>query len=142
MDLQIANSRYDRTKTTEKTADTTEEEDTAERTTSTTEEENTAEKTTSTTEEEDTAEKTTSTMEEEDTAEKAASEGRFSYTEIYNYLSGKGYPPHLTRKEDKQALRKRSKFFIAKDAGLYYVGGKCKLTCKTTNTTTKAIAIL
>ena len=50
------------------------------------EKENTAEMT-STTEEDMGRQRRCSTIEERDTAEKAASKGRFSYTEIYNYLS-------------------------------------------------------
>ena len=33
----------------------------------------------------------------------------------------------ILKKKDKQALRKRVKFFAVKDAHLYYVGGKFML---------------
>ena len=70
-------------------------------------------------------ESTTWECETPDTADK--SEGRFSYTEVYDYVSKKVYPVHLTKEEEKQALRKRSKFFMAKDNGrLFYIGGKGK----------------
>ena len=52
-------------------------------------------------------------------------EGRFSYSEIYDYLASHKYPLGFS-KADKLALRKRSKFFQVKDGHLYYTG-KCKL---------------
>ena len=56
-------------------------------------------------------ESTTRGCETPDTEDK--SEGRFSF---YDYVSEKVYPAHLTKKEEreeeKQALRKRSKFFM------------------------------
>ena len=51
------------------------------------------------------------------------SSGRFSYQEIFTYLKEGEYPEDFEKK-DKQALRKRVKFFAVKDAHLYYVGGK------------------
>ena len=58
------------------------------------------------------------------TADGKVTDGRFSYTDIYNYVWKKEYPSLLT-KEDKQALRKRAKFFRGKEGGhLYYVGRK------------------
>ena len=52
-------------------------------------------------------------------------EGRFSYSEIHDYLASHKYPLGFS-KADKLALRKRSKFFQVKDGHLYYTG-KCKL---------------
>ena len=52
-------------------------------------------------------------------------EGRFSYSEIHDYLASHKYPLGFS-KSDKLALRKRSKFFQVKDGHLYYTG-KCKL---------------
>ena len=63
-----------------------------------------------------TAEETTSPKEEEQ------QNGRFSFAEIYAYVRDGRYPSNFT-KVDKQALRKRAKFFIVKDTQLYYVGG-------------------
>ena len=48
--------------------------------------------------------------------------GRFSYEEIFAYLTEGSYPESFM-KADKQALRKRAKYFLVKDAHLYYVGG-------------------
>ena len=50
-------------------------------------------------------------------------EGRFSYSEIHEYVATKSYPEGFT-KEDKLALRKRSKYFAVREENLYYVGGK------------------
>ena len=50
-------------------------------------------------------------------------EGRFSYSEIYEYVAMRSYPEGFT-KEDKLAIRKRSKYFAVKKENLYYVGGK------------------
>ena len=47
---------------------------------------------------------------------------RFSYEEISAYLTEGGYPESFV-KADKQVLRKRAKYFLVKDAHLYYVGG-------------------
>lgn len=49
-------------------------------------------------------------------------DGRFSFSEIHRYLSAGIYPDDFS-KPDKQALRKRAKFFRAKNTALYYVGG-------------------
>lgn len=77
----------------------------------------TAEETTTTAEETTTtAEQTTSPKEEEQ------QDGRFSFAEIYAYIKDGRYPSSFT-KADKQALRKRAKFFTVKDTQLYYVGG-------------------
>ena len=48
-------------------------------------------------------------------------EGRFSYSEINDYLLSQKYPAGFT-KADKLALRKRAKFFKIKDGQLYYTG--------------------
>ena len=42
---------------------------------------------------------------------------------MYNYLSEGRYPDGFS-KSDKQALRKRVKFFSVKDAHLYYIDDK------------------
>ena len=49
-------------------------------------------------------------------------EARFTFSQIHQYLQ---YASHF-QMSDKQALRKRSKFFKSADGNLYYVGG-CKL---------------
>ena len=49
--------------------------------------------------------------------------GRFTYGEILAYLTEGRYPDSYL-KADKQALRKRAKFFLVKDAHLYYIGGE------------------
>ena len=59
----------------------------------------------------------------------SSGEGRFSYSVIHAYLRGGSYPAGFT-KADKLALRKRDKFFIAKDCELYYVGGATKTSKK------------
>ena len=52
-------------------------------------------------------------------------EARFTFSQIHQYLQYGTYPSDF-QKSDKQALRKRSKFFKSADGNLYYVGG-CKL---------------
>ena len=47
-------------------------------------------------------------------------DGRFSYSKIHRYLSLGIYPDNYS-KPDEPALRKRAKFFRAKDTALYYV---------------------
>ena len=49
--------------------------------------------------------------------------GRFSYQEIFPYLR-EGKNLEYFERKNKQALRKRVKFFAVKDAHLYYVGRK------------------
>ena len=46
-------------------------------------------------------------------------DGRFTFKEIHKYLVQGVYPSSFS-KSDKQALRKRAKFFIVKGAELYY----------------------
>ena len=48
-------------------------------------------------------------------------EGRFSFSEIQNYLSAQKYPLGFS-KADKLALRKRVKFFKVDNGHLYYTG--------------------
>ena len=50
-------------------------------------------------------------------------DGRVLYSEIHCYLFSGVYPDDFS-KPDKQVLRKRAKFFRAKDTALYYVGGQ------------------
>ena len=47
---------------------------------------------------------------------------RFTFSQIHQYLQYGTYPSDF-HKSDKQALRKRSKFFKSSDGNLYYVGG-------------------
>ena len=54
-----------------------------------------------------------------------ASEGRFSFGEIYNYTNNGTYPDGFERR-DKVALRKRSKFFKVEEENLFYIGGPGK----------------
>ena len=96
---------------------------------------NSIEKTTTTTLEEElkdiiwtSATTTTTTTTGEEELEEATSKKtkqddvRFSFNEIYTYLNTGRYPTSFT-KADKQALRKRSKFFVARKTQLYYIGG-------------------
>ena len=48
-------------------------------------------------------------------------EARFTFSQIHQYLQYGTYPSDF-QKSDKQALRKRSKFFKNADGKLYYVG--------------------
>ena len=52
-----------------------------------------------------------------------ASDGRFSFSQIFDYLRSGSYPDGF-EKNDKRALRKRASFFVVKDTKLYYTGGK------------------
>ena len=54
-------------------------------------------------------------------------DGRFSFGEIHEYVVRGVYPEGFT-KENKQALRKRSKFFASRQENLYYVGGNLALS--------------
>ena len=54
---------------------------------------------------------------------KMAEEGKFSFSQLYDYLSSGSYPDHF-EKEEKRGLRKRAAFFVIKEAQLYYKGGK------------------
>ena len=51
-----------------------------------------------------------------------ASDGRFTFTQIFEYVRHGKYPEGYS-KSDKQALRKRSKYFVVKESELYYIGG-------------------
>ena len=53
----------------------------------------------------------------------AGEEGRFSFSQIYDYLKYGIYPNDFD-KEDKRALRKRADYFTLKGAKLRYLGGK------------------
>lgn len=73
-------------------------------------------------------EKDDSIIDEEDHIDKARKndaakeqEGRFTYSEINDYLLSQKYPVGFT-KADKLALRKRAKFFKINDGQLYYTG--------------------
>ena len=52
--------------------------------------------------------------------------GRFTYDQLFNYIREGAYPKGWT-KEDKQAMRKRARYFEVKGSNLYYVGGPSKL---------------
>ena len=54
---------------------------------------------------------------------KMAEGEKFSFSQIYGYLSSVSYPDHF-EKEEKRALRKRAAFFLVKEGQLYYKGGK------------------
>jgi len=53
-----------------------------------------------------------------------ASEGRFTFNQIFDYLRSGAYPDGFD-KRDKRSLRKRADFFFVREAKLYYNGGKC-----------------
>ena len=48
--------------------------------------------------------------------------GRFTFSQIHKYLDNGTYPNSFD-KSNKQALRKRSKYFKIVDGTLYYIGG-------------------
>ena len=54
--------------------------------------------------------------------EESEKEGKFEYSDIFAYVNDGKYPSEFT-KDEKRALRKRAKFFVAKGTSLYYVGG-------------------
>ena len=51
-----------------------------------------------------------------------AEQGQFTFNDIHRYLHDGRYPDGYTKSE-KLALRKRAKFFCARGADLFYVGG-------------------
>ena len=52
----------------------------------------------------------------------SAREGRFLYSEIYDYINSGKYPTGF-EKADKLALRKRAKYFDVRGTKLVYLGG-------------------
>ena len=58
----------------------------------------------------------------QDGSASSSTEARFTFGEIQRYLQDGSYPRDFA-KTDKQALRKRAKFFKVADGHLYYVGG-------------------
>ena len=51
---------------------------------------------------------------------------KYTFTELYNYLSRREYPPDAS-KQYKLGIRKRSrKYFIIDEGRLYYIGGQKK----------------
>ena len=52
-----------------------------------------------------------------------ASDGRFAFSQIFEYLKSGSYPESFD-KNDKRGLRKRAAFFVVKDTKLYYTHGK------------------
>lgn len=50
---------------------------------------------------------------------KEESFGKFSYKAIFDYLSDGTYPGDFTKSE-KGSLRKRAKYFLVKEADLFY----------------------
>ena len=52
----------------------------------------------------------------------ADSDGKFSFSEIYNYLCHDKYPEG-TSKAEKNSLRRRVKYFRIRDENLNCVGG-------------------
>ena len=48
-------------------------------------------------------------------------EGKFNYSDIYQYISQKTYPSSFT-KEEKRALRRRAKYFDHDEGQLTYIG--------------------
>ena len=55
--------------------------------------------------------------------EEDAAEGKYAFSDIYNYVADNTYPAHAD-KAYKRGLRKRSKYFSADGGRLYYVDGK------------------
>ena len=53
----------------------------------------------------------------------SASDGKFSFSQIFDYLKTGSYPDNFD-KSDKRGLRKRAAFFVIKDTKLYYTAGK------------------
>ena len=60
------------------------------------------------------------------TSSETSDTSKFSYSEIATYLQTSRYPDCYT-KQEKSALRKRSKYFTVNDGdgdtNLYYIGG-------------------
>ena len=54
--------------------------------------------------------------------EETEKESRFTNCDIFVYVKDGKYPDDYT-KDEKRALRKRAKFFVARGTTLYYVGG-------------------
>lgn len=54
--------------------------------------------------------------------EETEKESRFTNCEIFAYVKDGKYPADYT-KDEKRALRKRAKFFVARGTELFYVGG-------------------
>ena len=65
-------------------------------------------------------------MADRDTGEESAkptdTEGRFSFSTIYEYLRSHKYPRGASKLE-KISLRRRAKYFRVHDEDLYYLGG-------------------
>ena len=59
-------------------------------------------------------------------------EGKFSVSEIYDYLAKRSYPEGLSKSE-KSVMRRRAKFFRLHEKDLYYIGGGKKF-CFAVNT--------
>ena len=53
------------------------------------------------------------------------SDRKYTFSELYNYLSRREYPPDAS-KQYKLGIRKRSKYFIMDEGRLYYIGGQKK----------------
>ena len=49
-------------------------------------------------------------------------DGKFSFTDVFNYLQYKSYPGGMS-KADKNSLRRRAAYFTVREENLYYVGG-------------------
>ena len=61
-----------------------------------------------------------------------AEQGRFTFNNIHRYVHDGRYPDGYT-KSKKLALRKRTKFFCARGADLFYVGGASSKSLKCLN---------
>ena len=52
-----------------------------------------------------------------------ATKGRFTFGQVFDYINDGCYPEGLDKKE-KLSLRKGAKYFVIRDAQLFYVGGR------------------
>ena len=64
---------------------------------------------------------------EEPKSNEPISDGKYTFSELYDYLSRREYPPDAS-KQYKLGIRKRSKYFITDEGRLYYIGGQKKST--------------
>ena len=54
-------------------------------------------------------------------------DGKFSFSEMYDYLAKGSYPEGLSKSE-KSVMRRRAKFFSVHEKDLYYIGGGKKFS--------------
>ena len=71
---------------------------------------------------------------EEPKSNEPISDGKYTFSELYDYLSRREYPPDASKQYIyitsyiSSELEKRSKYFITDEGRLYYIGGQKKST--------------